>query len=97
MPPEQPCPIDCPNRQSEGITLHFGGDRTMHLDPFEILLWLLLMMPIGVAVREAFNPEFTFEKAIGRVGALAALAWGIRKAPTEQIYEWLHGKNLDSE
>lgn len=81
-----------PEPKSEGVTLDFGKGYRAHLDPFEILLWLLLMMPVGVMLREAWQPDYTFEKAVGRVTALAALAWGIRKAPTEEIYERLAKK-----
>ena len=92
--PPSNCPIECPNRQTEGITLEFGAGKKMHLDPFEMLLYLLLMLPVGVMIREAFAPDYPFEKAISRVGAIAALAWGIRKAPTEEIYQWLKDKKL---
>jgi len=94
-PPELPdCPIACPNRQTEGITLEFGAGKKIHLDPFEMMLYLLLMLPAGVMIREAFAADYSFEKAVGRVGAVAALSWGIRKAPTEEIYEWLKDKKL---
>lgn len=94
---EQPglnCPTNCPNRRTDGVTLNFGDGKTMHVDPFEVMLYLLLMLPVGVMIREAFDIDYTFEKAVGRCGAIAALAWGIRKAPTEQIYEWLLSKKI---
>jgi hypothetical protein len=82
---------------NQGITLEFAKGKTVRLDPFECLLWLLLMLPVGVMIREAFSPDYTFEKAMGRVGAIAALGWGIRKAPTENIFEWLASKKLDKQ
>jgi hypothetical protein len=92
MPEENPvefeCPTTCPNRRRDGVTLRFGDGRTMHLDPFEIALYLLLMLPAGVMIREAFQPDYTFEKAIARTSAVAAMLWGIRKAPTQDFYQW---------
>ncbi|HEY9697039.1 MAG TPA: hypothetical protein V6D10_07235 [Trichocoleus sp.] len=94
--PDQPpeCPIACPNRKTDGLTLEFGQGRRIHLDPFELLLYALMMLPAGVMVKEAFQPDYTFEQAVGRTTAIAALAWGIRKAPTEEIYKWLADKRL---
>lgn len=89
------CPTACPNRKRDGIWLDFGKGKKMHIDPFEMLLYTLLMLPIGVMVKEAFATDYTFEKAIGRVTAISAFLWGIRKAPTQDIYEWLLTKNLD--
>jgi len=89
------CPIACPNRKKDGIWLDFGKGKKMHIDPFEMMLYTLLMLPIGVMVKEAFATDYTFEKAIGRVTAISAFLWGIRKAPTQDIYEWLLSKELD--
>lgn len=88
------CPTECPNRKRDGVTLDFGSGKRIHVDPFEMLLYLLLMLPVGVTIREAFAADYSFEKAVGRVTAIAALSWGIRKAPTEEIYQWLHEKRL---
>lgn len=59
----------------------------MHLDPLEILLYMLLMLPAGVAIKEAFAPSYTFEQAIGRTGAIAGALVGIRKLNTQGLYE----------
>lgn len=98
--PEDPklqieCPTDCPNRKRDGVTLDFGAGKKIHLDPFEMLLYLLLMLPIGITIRDSFAKEFTFQEAAWRVGAIAGLAWGIRKAPTQDIYTWMSTKSLD--
>jgi hypothetical protein len=89
------CPIACPNRKQDGIWLDFGKGKKMHIDPFEMLLYMLLMLPIGTMIKEALADDYTFEKAIGRVTAISAFLWGIRKAPTQDIYEWLLTKSLD--
>lgn len=92
--PTPECSLTCPNRKRDGITLDFGKSRLIHVDPFEMTLYLLLMLPIGIMVKEAFNPDYSFEKAVGRTTAIAALMWGIRKAPTQSIYEWLATKKI---
>ena len=89
------CPIACPNRKKDGIWLDFGKGKRMHIDPFEGLLYMLLMLPIGTMIKESFAAEYTFEKAIGRCTAISAFLWGIRKAPTQEIYEWLLKTKLD--
>lgn len=96
MNPEHDCPKTCPNRKPEpgndGITFKFGHGLTVHLDPFEILCWFLLALPIGVTLRDA--PGLEFEEAVKRMGIVAGLAIGIRKAPTEKIYQLLADKKL---
>lgn len=91
---EQPCPITCPNRRRDGITLTFALGKSLHLDPLELLLYFVLALPIGVMLRESFQPDYSFEKAAARTGAIVGLVWAIRKAPTESVYEWLESKKI---
>lgn len=87
------CPLACPNRRRDGVTLNFDG-KLLHLDPLELLLYFVLALPIGIMVREAFQPDYSFDKAAARTGAIVALVWAIRKAPTESAYEWLESKKI---
>ncbi len=93
-PEDQACPATCPNRRRDGVTLRFSGNRSLHLDPLELLLYLVLALPVGVMIREAFAPDYTFDKAAARTGAIVALVWAIRKSPTESAYEWLESKTI---
>lgn len=82
------CPTTCPNRDRNGITLNFGK-RSIHLDPFEFILWSLLLLPCGGIVKEAWLNTLTFDETARRIGIIAGLGALIRTSPTEQIYELL--------
>lgn len=100
-PPSEPltdievnCPVNCPNRRTltQGVTLNFGGGRSFHADPFELLLLWVIMLPIGIMVRDA--PKTSFDDSIKRVAVTSGLIYAIHKAPTRKIYELLAGTKL---
>jgi hypothetical protein len=87
-PEEQQCP-SCPNRRDDGITLVFQKDRKIHLDPFEILLWLLLGLPVGITIKDAWVGNLVFRESIERIAMISGLGGLIRVSPTEQVSHFL--------
>lgn len=91
---QEACPLDCPNRRSNGITLIFKS-RRVQLDPFEMILWLLLLtIPVGTTIRDAWNSKLNFEEGLKRIGAIAAIGFAIRNSPTDKAYEYLFGMRM---
>lgn len=82
------CPVECPNRRRDGIILNFRR-RSIRLDPFELLLWAMLLLPCGSSMRDAWNGVLDFDASIRRIGVISALGTLIRTSPTEQLYEFL--------
>ncbi|AUB37519.1 hypothetical protein COO91_03464 [Nostoc flagelliforme CCNUN1] len=80
------------SHQDQGITLDFGTIK-IHLDPLEILLFLLLALPIGIMIRDA--PKATFEDAMKQVVTVLTTVVGIRKLPTNKAYQFLSKVSLD--
>ncbi len=89
QPDEQQC-LTCPNRRrDDGITLVFQKDRKIHLDPFEILLWLLLALPVGITMKDAWAGNLAFRESIERIAMISGLGGLIRISPTEQVSHFL--------
>ncbi|MBW4668406.1 MAG: hypothetical protein KME60_13510 [Cyanomargarita calcarea GSE-NOS-MK-12-04C] len=90
---ENSCPTTCPNRRRNGIHLRFSK-RSIHLDPFEFLLWALLFLPVGATIQESWSGKVKFDESIRRIGVISALGTLIRTSPTEQIYNFLSKFNI---
>lgn len=92
-PPEpQQCTFDCPNRRKrDGVTLSFGsGRRTIHLDPFELMLFaLILALPVGISLRDAWDGKLEFRESVERIAMISVLAALVRLSPTEQVSNFL--------
>lgn len=90
MEDKQPsCPIDCPNRRTEGITLAFGK-KAIHLDPFEILMWVLIaVLPVGISIKDAWSGKLEFKESAERIVMISMLGAIVRMSPTEQISNFL--------
>ncbi|MBC1217726.1 hypothetical protein GNE08_26380 [Trichormus variabilis ARAD] len=73
------------DRPSSGLTLVFQKDKKIHLDPFELLLWLLLMMPVGITVRDAWLGQLPFRESIERIALISGLGGFIRLSPTDRV------------
>lgn len=83
---EQSCFTNCPNRRRDGITLDFGKNHRIHLDPFEILLWFLVVsLPAGITLRDAWDKKLEFNESLTRIAMISALGCLIRLSPTEQV------------
>ncbi len=91
---ENSCPTGCPNRRRNGIDLKFGKTHCFHVDPFEFLLWGLLLLPIGATIEQAWSREINFDESARRIGIVSALGTLIRTSPTEQIYNFLSKFNI---
>jgi hypothetical protein len=93
--PNSECPIDCPNRRKSGLIISFRN-KTIYLDPFEMILWLLLLtIPVGTTIRDAWINGIAFEEGLKRIGAIAAIGFAIRNSPTEKAYEYLFGMKVN--
>lgn len=68
-----------------GLTLVFHKDKKIHLDPFELMLWLLLAMPVGITLRDAWLGQLPFRESIERIGLISGLGSVIRLSPTERV------------
>lgn len=89
------CPPDCPNRRKTGIVLAFNH-KTIYLDPFEMILWLLLLaIPVGTTIRDAWASGINFEEGLKRIGAIAAVGFAIRSSPTDKAYDYLFGMKIN--
>lgn len=99
MPPvTQPdpleCSLTCPNRRREGITLQFGK-KPIHVDLFELMLFgLILALPVGMSLRDAWNDKLTFQDSVARIGAILGLGTAVRASPTEKISDALANFNI---
>jgi hypothetical protein len=83
---EQSCNPNCPNRRRDGITLVFGKNQRIHLDPFEILLWVLIVsLPTGITLRDAWDKKLEFNESLTRIAMISAMGCLIRLSPTEQV------------
>lgn len=90
------CPPDCPNRRKTGIIFTFSN-KTIYLDPFETILWLLLLtIPVGTTIRDAWTHGISFEEGLKRIGAIAAVGFAIRSSPTDKAYDYLFGMKINS-
>ncbi|MFN6572415.1 hypothetical protein [Dendronalium sp. ChiSLP03b] len=88
-PPEKQCSFDCPHRRRDGVTLTFGK-QSIHLDPFEILLFALIAaLPVGISIRDAWDGKLEFKESIERIAAISALGCLVRMSPTEQVSNFL--------
>ena len=83
------CPYECPNRRKDGINLWLGKER-IHLDPFEILLFLLIAaLPVGISLRDAWDNKLDFRASIERIAFISGLGAFVRMSPTEQVSNFL--------
>lgn len=79
------CPVECPNRKYNGVNLFFGKHK-IHLDPFELLLFaLIVLLPAGISIRDAWDGKLSFKESIERISAIAFISAVVRLSPTEQI------------
>ncbi|PHJ83048.1 hypothetical protein VF06_14995 [Nostoc linckia z4] len=75
-------------RKYNGVTLFFGKYK-IHLDPFELLLFGLVLLPTGICIQDAWNGKLTFKESITRISMIAFYSAVVRLSPTEQISFWL--------
>lgn len=68
-----------------GLTLIFQKDKKIHVDPFELMLWLLLMMPVGITLKDAWLGQLSFKESIERIGYISGLGSLIRLSPTDRV------------
>lgn len=89
MEDKQPsCPINCPNRRT-GITLAFGK-KLIHLDPFEILMWILIaVLPVGISIKDAWAGKLEFRESAERIIMISVLGAIVRMSPTQQVSNFL--------
>lgn len=89
------CPADCVNQRQDGITLAFFGNRIYHLDKFEILIHLLIIiLPVNISLRDAWNGNLSFKESMERIAMISVLVGFVRMSPTEQISNLLSSINL---
>ncbi|MBD2441584.1 hypothetical protein [Nostoc sp. FACHB-110] len=78
-----------PSPKRDGVTLVFRKDSKIHLDPFELLLWLLLGLPVGITLKDAWTGNLAFRESIERIAMISGLGGVIRFSPTEQVSHFL--------
>ena len=84
-----PCPHNCSSCRQDGINLFFGKQK-IHLNPFEILLFLLIaVLPVGMSLRDAWDNKLDFRASIERIALISALGTFVRMSPTEQVSNFL--------
>jgi hypothetical protein len=84
------CYPNCPNRRrDEGITLVFQKDKKIRLDPFEIVLWFLLALPVGITLKDAWVGSLAFRESIERIAMISGLGSLIRVSPTDRVSDFL--------
>lgn len=93
-PHEAECKVNCPYRRTDGINLTFGK-RTFHLDPFELMLFVLIAAgPVGISLRDSWEGKIDFKESIERIGLISALGAVVRLSPTEQVSNMLASFSL---
>lgn len=89
MPEESPqheCPIACPNRKGDGLTL-FGW----HFDPIEICLHLAILVCLGFpAAKASVKDSFGVQQGIEWLSAIVGASTLVRLSPTDRLNAYLN-------
>lgn len=80
------CPLDCPNRKGNGLTL-FGWS----IDPIELMLHCCIFFVIGLpAINKAVtDKDFGVEHALKWMGAIIGCSTVLRLSPTDRVNAYL--------
>lgn len=86
LPSTPECPLTCPNRKGNGLTL-FGWS----IDPVELLLHCCIFLMFGIPSisKAATDDDFDVNQALKWMGAMIGCSTVIRLSPTDRVNAYL--------